>query len=278
MKNFFDALYQGLLRFSLKNRSSLFDLPQKSNSIIGFLTPDRKQLLEEKLGITIHRVELFEQALLHRSYLHLLPKGVFRSNERLEFLGDSVLGMVVSDFLFHQNEELLEGELTKIRSWLVNKHSLSICARKLELDKFLMVSFATAKSIERGSESILSDAMEAVIGAIYLDSGFEQVRNFIITRLIPLLQEENILEDRNFKSILMETVQAEGKQPPVYEVLDESGPSHDKTFVVGVFVDQVLLAKGIGKSKKEAEQDAARNALNYLSLKENEVENGTAPI
>lgn len=278
MKNIFDALYQGLLRFSLKNRSSLFDLPQISNSIIGFLTPDRKQLLEEKLGITIHRVELFEQALLHRSYLHLLPKGVLRSNERLEFLGDSVLGMVVSDFLFRQNEELLEGELTKIRSWLVNKHSLSICARKLKLENFLMVSFATAKSIERGSESILSDAMEAVIGAIYLDSGFEQVRNFIITRLIPLLQEENILEDRNFKSILMETVQAEGKQPPVYEVLDESGPSHNKTFVVGVFVDQVLLAKGIGKNKKEAEQAAAQNALNYLSLKEKEVENGTAPI
>lgn len=278
MKKFFDALFDVLRRFSLKNRPSLFDFPQKSPPRIGFLTPVRKQLLEEKLGITIYRVELFEQALLHRSYLHLLPKGIFRSNERLEFLGDSVLGMVVSDFLFHQNENLLEGELTKIRSWLVNKHSLSICARKLELDKFLMVSFATAKSIERGSESILSDAMEAIIGAIYLDSGFVQVRDFIITRLIPLLQEENILEDRNFKSILMETVQADGKHPPIYEVLEESGPSHDKTFVVGVFVDQVLLAKGIGKSKKEAEQDAARNALNYLSLKENEVENGATPI
>lgn len=264
VKYFFDALYKGLLRFSLKNRFSLFDFPQSNTPIIGFLTLDRKHLLEEKLGIKIHRVELFEQALLHRSYLHLLPKGRFRCNERLEFLGDSVLGMVVSDFLFRQNEDLLEGELTKIRSWLVNKHSLSICARKIELDKFLMVSFATAKSNQRGTESILSDAMEAVIGAIYLDSGFEQVRYFIITRLIPLLQEENILEDRNFKSILMETVQAEGKQPPLYEVLEESGPSHDKTFVVGVYVDQVLLAKGIGKSKKEAEQDAARNALNYL--------------
>ncbi|MGQ9818626.1 MAG: ribonuclease III [Candidatus Kapaibacteriales bacterium] len=278
MKNFIDAIYKGFLRFSLKNRPVVFDSPLKNTPTIGFLTPERKQLLEEKLGITIHHVELFEQALLHRSYLHLLPKGFFHSNERLEFLGDSVLGMVISDFLFRQNENLLEGDLTKIRSWLVNKHSLSICAKKLELDKFIMVSFATAKSIERGSESILSDAMEAIIGAIYLDSGFEQVHSFIITRLIPLLQEENILEDRNFKSILMETVQAQGKQPPIYEVLEESGPSHDKTFVIGVFVDQVLLAKGIGKSKKEAEQDAARNALNYLSLKENEVESGTTPI
>lgn len=278
MKNFFDALYQGLLRFSFKNRSSDFALQKQSIVRIGFLTIERKQMLEERLGININRVELFEQALLHRSYLHLLPKGNFQSNERLEFLGDAVLGMVVSDFLFHQSEDLLEGDLTKIRSWLVNKHSLSICARKLELDKFLMVSFSTAKNLQRGSESILSDAMEAIIGAIYLDSGFEQIRNFIISRLIPILQEENILQDRNYKSILMETVQAVGKQPPIYEVLSESGPSHDKTFSVGVFVDGVLLAKGIGKSKKEAEQNAARSALENLSLNQNEGNNGTTAV
>lgn len=268
MKNFFDALYHGFARFSYKNRLTDFNLSKQATiPRIGFITNERRQLLEDQLGVKINHIELFEEALLHRSYLHLLPKGSYRSNERLEFLGDSVLGMVVSDFLFRQNENLLEGDLTKIRSWLVNKHSLSICARKLEIDKFIMVSFATAKTIERGSESILSDAMEAIIGAIYLDSGFEVVQKFIVTRLIPLLQEENILQDRNYKSLLMEKVQSEGKQPPIYDVLNESGPSHDKTFQVGVFIDGVLYAEGIGKSKKEAEQNAARKALEKLSLK-----------
>ncbi len=238
-----------------------------SNPKLGFLTEERKQQLEERLGIRIFNTEYFEQALLHRSYLHLLPKGQYQSNERLEFLGDSILGMIISDFLFRQNSNLLEGDLTKIRSWLVNKNSLSICARHLELEKFLMVSFSTAKTIEKGGESILSDALEAIIGAIYLDSGFESAKKFVVGTLIPLLEGENILQDRNYKSLLMETVQAEGKQPPTYEVIEESGPSHDKTFVVGVVVDGEMLATGTGKSKKEAEQNAARKALEFISRK-----------
>lgn len=238
-----------------------------NNPKLGFLTEERKQLLEERLGIKILNVEYFEQALLHRSYLHLLPKGQYQSNERLEFLGDSILGMIISDFLFRRNTNLLEGELTKIRSWLVNKNSLSLCARRLELDKFLMVSFSTAKTLEKGGESILSDAIEAIIGAIYLDSGFDSAKKFVIETLIPLLEDENILQDRNFKSLLMETVQAKGKQPPTYEVVEESGPSHDRTFVVGVVVDGEMLATGKGKSKKEAEQNAARKALEFISQK-----------
>jgi ribonuclease-3 len=238
-----------------------------NNPKLGFLTKERKQLLEEKLGLKILNVEYFEQALLHRSYLHLLPKGQYQSNERLEFLGDSILGMIISDFLFRRNTNLLEGDLTKIRSWLVNKNSLSLCARRLELDRFLMVSFGTAKTLEKGGESILSDALEAIIGAIYLDSGFDSAKKFVIETLIPLLEDENILQDRNFKSLLMETVQAEGKQPPTYEVIEESGPSHDRTFVVGVVVDGKMLATGKGKSKKEAEQNAARKALEFISRK-----------
>ncbi len=272
MKNLFDYFYRGLFRFSQKDK---FVTKLTKHQFV-LLNPERKQLLEEKLKIQIHNSRLYEEALLHRSYLPLLPKGQYNSNERLEFLGDSILGMIVSEYLFLQNPNLPEGELTKIRSWLVNKKSLSLCARKLELDKFLLVSFSTAKSLHQGSDSILSDAVEALIGAIYLDKGFDLAKKFVVETLIPLLQDENILRDKNYKSILMETVQAEGKNPPTYKVLEEYGPSHDKTFVVGVYVDGNLLATGKGKSKKEAEQDAAHLALetHYSNNKERKV-NGT---
>lgn len=264
MKNFFDFIYYGLFRFTPKEKLSNIRVEADNSNQFDYLRQERKKFLEEHLRIPIKNFKYFEEALIHRSYLHLLPKGQFNSNERLEFLGDAVLGLVVTDYLYKKYPNLLEGELTKIRSWLVNKHSLSFVARKLELDKLILVSFSTAKTLERSGESILSDALEAIIAAIYLDSGLNVAKKFIIERLIPMLQEENILQDKNYKSILMEKVQAEGKMAPTYEVLEESGPPHDKTFFVGVYVDKILLATGKGKSKKEAEQDAAKNALENL--------------
>ncbi len=198
---------------------------------------------------------------MHRSYLQVIGSAGQFSNERLEFLGDSVLGMVVAEYLFSLHTEVLEGELTKMRSWLVNKTSLAICARKLQLDSFLMLSYSASRSLEHGSDSILSDALEAIIGAIYLDSGLETVKKFIIHSLLPIMISKSLMVDTNYKSNLLETVQALGKNAPKYIVHEESGPDHDKSFVVGVYVNDVLLATGTGKSKKQAEQTAAYNAL-----------------
>jgi ribonuclease-3 len=273
VKNFFDFIYYGLLRFTPKEKLTNLRLEANNSNQFEYLRQERKKFLEDHLEIPIKNFKFFEEALIHRSYLHLLPKGEYNSNERLEFLGDAVLGLVVTDYLFHKYPNLLEGDLTKIRSWLVNKHSLSFVARNLELDKLILVSFSTAKTLERAGESILSDALEAIIAAIYLDSGLNVAKKFIVDKLIPMLQEANVLQDKNFKSILMEKVQAEGKMAPTYEVLEESGPPHDKTFLVGVYVDDVLLATGSGKSKKEAEQNAAKNALENL-LNKNGEKNG----
>jgi ribonuclease-3 len=273
VKNFLDYLYYGLFRLTPKEKLSNIKLEAKSSNQFEQFRQERKKQIEDILGISIQNFKYFEEALIHRSYLHLLPPGQYRSNERLEFLGDAVLDLVVTEYLFRKYPELPEGDLTKIRSWLVNKHSLSVIAKKLELDKLILVSFSTAKTLERSGESILSDALEAIIAAIYLDSGLEQTRKFIVEKLIPMLEKENLMQDKNYKSILMEKVQAEGKNAPTYEVLEESGPPHDKTFFVGVYVENKLLATGKGKSKKEAEQEAAKNALDILEL-DNGNENG----
>lgn len=278
MKNFFDLLYNGLYRFSSSGKSKNLNIEANNPNSFEFFREERKKQIQEKLGISIKNQNYFDEALIHRSYLHLLPKGLYQSNERLEFLGDSVLGFIVTEYLFHKYPNLPEGELTKIRSWLVNKHSLSVVAKKLEIDKLLLISFSTAKTLDRSGETILSDALEAIIAAIYLDSGYNAVKKFVTQTLIPLLKEEDVLQDKNYKSILMETVQAEGKSAPTYEVLEEEGPPHDKTFRVGVYVDNILLATGTGRSKKEAEQNAAKNALEIRDMKKKNKgeENGTA--
>jgi len=280
VKNFFDLLYNGLYRFSSSGKSKNLNIEANNPNSFEFFREERKKQIQEKLGISIKNQNYFDEALIHRSYLHLLPKGLYQSNERLEFLGDSVLGFIVTEYLFHKYPNLPEGELTKIRSWLVNKHSLSVVAKKLEIDKLLLISFSTAKTLDRSGETILSDALEAIIAAIYLDSGYNAVKKFVTQTLIPLLKKEDVLQDKNYKSILMETVQAEGKSAPTYEVLEEEGPPHDKTFRVGVYVDNILLATGTGRSKKEAEQNAAKNALEIRDMKKKNKgeENGTAGL
>lgn len=260
--NFIQYLYTGILRFAPLGKYFRFRTNQKGNfPTLGFFTPEKKNELEKQLGVSIHSPEYFEQALMHRSYLQVIGSAGQFSNERLEFLGDSVLGMVVAEYLFSLHTEVLEGELTKMRSWLVNKTSLAICARKLQLDSFLMLSYSASRSLEHGSDSILSDALEAIIGAIYLDSGLDTVKKFIIHSLLPIMISKSLMVDTNYKSNLLETVQALGKNAPKYIVHEESGPDHDKSFVVGVYVNDVLLATGTGKSKKQAEQTAAYNAL-----------------
>jgi ribonuclease-3 len=258
----FHHLYNGFLRFSPLKKYLKFLSNQKGNfPLVGYLNDEKKSELEDILNIQIRSNEIFEQALLHRSYLQVLNDDKILSNERLEFLGDAVLGMVVADYLFSLHTHVPEGELTKMRSWLVNASSLTLCARKLGLEKFIMMSYSAEKSVEHGCNSILADTVEALIGAIYLDSGFESAKNFILNSLLPIQMNHSVMHDNNYKSKLLESVQAEGKESPKYIVLDEVGPDHDKTFTIGVYIENELVATGTGKNKKQAEQSAAQKAL-----------------
>lgn len=267
MKDIITKLYTAFSKIlplrSIENKANhLENFP-----VVGFLSDKSKAGLEQILKIKINSVEFFEQALTHRSYLTIL--GVdsgFSSNERLEFLGDALLSMFVTDFLFKTNPGYSEGDLTKIRSRLVNKNSLSYCGYALGLEKFIMLSFSAEKALKDGSDSIIADTMEAIIAAIYLDSDFETSRHFVIDGLVPILLDSNLIEDANFKSLLLERVQSLGKHSPRYQVIQETGPDHCKEFSVGVFLDDQLVGKGIGKNKKSAEQAAAKNAIDLNSF------------
>lgn len=231
---------------------------------VGFFTDEQKESLEESIGVKISNFSYFEQALTHRSYLQITEDNVY-SNERLEFFGDSILGMVVAEHLFWEYD-LLEGDLTKMRATIVNKQSLAFCAQKLDFDKFVLLSFSAQKALDSGSNSILADTVEAIIGAIYLDSGLENARYFIIKKLIPLLNDKDFEEEKNYKSKLLELIQSQGKEAPTYKVLSEEGPDHLKKFEVGVYSNDELIGQGIGKNKKSAEQKAAKSALKTLNL------------
>jgi ribonuclease-3 len=229
------------------------------------LDDERVRNLEEILGVTIHLPSLYEQALTHRSYLQVANTPDHRSNERLEFLGDAILGMVTAEYLFYNNREVLEGELTKMRSWIVNKKSLAVCARALQLDTYLFLSYSANQSLQRGNDSMLADALESVIAAIYLDRGFEEVRRFIVEKLLPIMVRESLVHDTNFKSLLLESVQGRGHAAPRYVVVKEEGPDHEKHFTVNVIVDDNVIGTGSGKNKKEAEQAAAESGMTYLA-------------
>lgn len=269
MKDFLNNLYNGILRFTpLKKHLKVVSTNKGVFSKLGYLDENKKAQLEHLLGIKINKIEYFEQALTHRSYLHIVNDSTIYSNERLEFLGDSVLGMVVADYLFSLHSDVLEGGLTKMRSWMVNKNSLVECAKKLKLNELLLMSYSASKALEQGSDSILADALEAIIGALYLDSGLETTKKFIINILIPIIVSQNYMVDRNYKSILLETVQSMGKEPPKYLVLQETGQDHNKEFIVGVYIDSQIMGSGLGKSKKQAEQFAAKEALEKLEKEE----------
>lgn len=250
------------MRFTPLKKYFKYISGQKGNfPLVGFLTTGKKAELENILGVSIKRKELYEQALMHRSYLQVLDNDEFMSNERLEFLGDAVLGMIVAEYLFSLHSHVDEGDLTKMRSWLVNSNSLALCAKKLGLDKFIMLSYSAEKSLENGSDSIIADALESIIAAIYLDSGFEAAQKFIINSLMPIEMDLSLMKDTNYKSNLLEYVQSKGIDAPRYTVLDEEGPAHNKIFTIGVYINDELIATGKGKNKKQAEQSAAKKAL-----------------
>jgi ribonuclease-3 len=213
-------------------------------------------------GITFRDPGLLKLALTHRSYLHVTGQGPRESNERLEFLGDSVLGLVTSEFLYRSHPGEHEGQLTKTKSLLVSKAILSRRALAMGLGRFVLMSHSEVESGGRQRLSILADGFEAVIGAIYLDQGFEAARGFIERWL--LKESRVIAADKrhtNYKSHLQEYVQSTFRTHPVYRIRSEMGPDHSKQFMVEVMVGRRLLGEGRGPNKKEAEQAAARNAL-----------------
>ncbi len=214
---------------------------------------------------SIKNKKLLEEALTHRSYLNEVKEKI-SSNERLEFLGDSILSFIVSDYLFNNYSEFNEGKLTNLRSLLVNTKMLADMAKECNLGQMLRLSKGEEESGGRNNPSLLADTFEAFIGALFLDKGIEEVQKFINLTVIPRADEfiqKNLLKDP--KSRLQELVQAKKQTSPLYKVIGEEGPAHSKTFTVGVFVNEKLLGTGTGHSKQTAEENAALSALEKIN-------------
>lgn len=217
---------------------------------------------EEKIGVEFNDKGLLKQAFTHRSYLNEHPRMNIAHNERLEFLGDAVLELIVTDYLYQEFPGKTEGDLTAYRAALVNTGSLSRAAQDLGMNTFLLLSKGEAKDTGKAREYILANTFESLIGALYLDLGYDAAKRFIQSYLLPYIQE--VLEHRlwqDAKSHFQEEAQERVGITPSYRVLGESGPDHEKEFTVGLFLAADLITEGMGRSKQDAEQDAARKAL-----------------
>lgn len=219
-------------------------------------------VFEEKNGLNFKNKDLLKQAFIHRSYLNENHTFGIEHNERLEFLGDAVLELVATEELFRRYPEKSEGELTAIRAAIVNTISISNAASSLSMNDYLLLSKGESKDTGKAREYILANTYEALIGAIYLDRGYDAAEKFIEESLF--IKIEEIVSKklwRDSKSLIQERAQESLGITPKYEVLEESGPDHDKNFTVGIFFGSNLISRGSGKSKQEAEQIAAKNAL-----------------
>lgn len=217
--------------------------------------------LAKIVEVEFKNISLLQQALTHRSYLNEHRDYKLDHNERLEFLGDAVLELVVTEYLY-KNYKNPEGELTSWRAALVNGENLAGISKKLGVEEYLMMSKGEAKDTGRARQYLLANAMEAIIGAIYLDQGYDKAKDFILKNIVVSL--DSVLENKSYmdpKSYFQERAQDVVKVTPIYRVLEEKGPDHDKHFVVGVYLDDELVAKGEGNSKQEAQREAAKNGL-----------------
>lgn len=215
--------------------------------------------LEERIGYRFKNQVLLKQAVTHSSFTNEQKINKYGHYERLEFLGDAVLELVSSDFLYHTYENEPEGKLTKMRASMVCEPALAFCAKDIELGKFLLLGKGEESTGGRERESIVSDVMEAVIGAIFLDGGIEEAKEFIYRFILSDLEHKKLFYDS--KTTLQEILQSGGGREYHYDLVDEQGPEHDKVFVVEVIVDGECYGKGTGRTKKAAEQQAAYEAL-----------------
>jgi ribonuclease-3 len=221
--------------------------------------------LEKTIDINFENQLLLKEALTHRSYLNENPDWPTSHNERLEFLGDAVLEIIVTVFLFEKYPAFNEGKLTSIRAALVNRSMLSRVAKEIDLKSVVFISKGEKQGSARSREAIFANAVEALIGAVYLDQGYEVAENFIkqfVLKHLGLVMGEKLYQDS--KSLLQEMVQEKLKITPRYEVMEEIGPDHKKEFLVGVFFDDKLIAEGKGVSKQDAEEATAEEALKKI--------------
>ncbi len=224
------------------------------------------KILEKKIEKSFKNKDLLKEALTHRSYINENPSWNLSHNERLEFLGDAVLELAVTEILFNQFPQYPEGQLTSLRASLVNYQIMAESAETLDLDDFILLSRGEAKDTGRARKVILANAMEALIGAVYMDGGYQEAKKMIEKIIINPNLEKIIKGDlyKDSKSSLQEIVQERMKLTPTYQVLEEWGPDHKKIFKTGVYFGEKLIAEGEGYSKQEAEIEAASNALKTL--------------
>lgn len=233
-------------------------------------------ILAKALGVTFRNVGLLEEALTHRSYLNEHPADSAQSNERLEFLGDAVLDLVVTEYLFKTFPLYQEGQMTSIYAELVNSSLLAKSAHSLGLSQYLRVSKGESRENGKSKDMLLADAMEAVLGAVYLDCGYKAAQSAVMQYIISpnlsqIMKSARVMGGHLYfdaKSALQTMAQEKMKVTPVYKTLEESGPEHMKTFKSGVFIGENLIGEGAGTSKQESEEQAAHHAL--LKLRDNE--------
>lgn len=226
---------------------------------------DELSLFQRHAGIKFKRIELLNLAFCHRSFANERGNGT-GNNERLEFLGDSVLGLAVAEYLYEELPDKPEGELARVKSFVVSEASLSEIARALRIDNFILIGKGEEYSGGRAKRAILADAFEAVVGAYFLDSGFREARRFVLDRLIPEIRK--VLEDRHdkdYKTLLQEYAQRTFRTYPKYTLARKTGPDHDRVFWIQVEVGGKVFGPGKGPNKKQAEQAAACAAYEALS-------------
>ncbi len=220
-------------------------------------------MLEAKIGYHFSDPTILLNALTHSSYANEMRLDKIKNNERLEFLGDAVLELVTSEYVYKEYSDLSEGDLTKLRASIVCEQTLSACARDLNIGRFLMLGKGEDISGGRERDSILSDALEAVIGAIYLDGGFTNAKEFIKTFILEDLKGKNLFFDS--KTILQEIIQNDSNRQKLrYKLISEEGPDHNKTFTIAVCIGNEEIGLGTGRTKKAAEQEAANQAIQKL--------------
>lgn len=222
--------------------------------------------IQKKINYAFKKGDFLKQSLTHSSYANEHRNHGLKDNERIEFLGDAILDLVISEYLFKKHPEMPEGDLSKIRASIVCEASLAKTAKTIDLGQYIFLGKGEEMTGGRDRASILADAFEALTGAIFLDGGFEKAKLFLTQTLISQVEQVSSIEDlyTDYKTLLQENIQKETNKVISYEVVDEQGPDHDKNFYVEVYHGTICIGKGIGKSKKEAEQDAAKRALNNL--------------
>lgn len=226
------------------------------------MTKKNLEELENKIEYCFNDKTLLRQALTHSSFANEQKINRYADYERLEFLGDAVLELVSSEFLFHENLSMKEGELTKLRASMVCESALAYCAREFGLEEYILLGKGEEMTGGRTKDSIISDVMEAIIGAIYLDSGMDKAKGYIRRFILSDLENKQLFYDA--KTSLQELVQRDNKGILHYELISEEGPDHAKEFIVDAMLDEVKIGTGSGRTKKAAEQQAAYEALRFL--------------